>query len=211
MLLIVGLGAALMRRADFASASAPFGAGPGRSRRAAAIVVITGVIAAVFVGAGQLGADVGGVITLGAGIAAMAVLMLPGTPSRRMIALALAAPFLAVAGLALLDLATGGNGHFTRTILHADSARALWDVVKRRYTLAFNVLEDWGDAVHHGALRARRGLRRALPRAHLRAAARVAGLARRARRRARGVGRRRAVQRLGADPASCSGCSCSRA
>jgi hypothetical protein len=46
-----------------------------------------------------------------------------------------------VVALAALDLATGGNGHFTRTILHADSALSLWDVVTRRYTLAFNVLK----------------------------------------------------------------------
>ncbi len=140
VLLMVALGAALMRRADFDSAVAPFGAGPGRSRRAAAVVVVAGLVAAVFVGAGQLGADVGGVITVGAGIAVMAVLMLPGTPSRRMLVLALLTPILALVGLALLDLATGGNGHFTRTVLKADSAHALWDVVVRRYTLAFNVL-----------------------------------------------------------------------
>ncbi len=141
VLLMVALGTLLMSRADFESARAKFGAGPGRSRKAAAFVVIVGLVAAVFVGAGQLGADVGGVITVGGGIAVMAVLMLPGTPSRRLIALALLAPILAVVGLALLDLATGGNGHFTRTILQADSAGALWDVVVRRYTLAFNVLQ----------------------------------------------------------------------
>jgi hypothetical protein len=136
VLLLVALGALLMRRADLE----PSGAGPGRSRRPAAIVVVAGLVAAVFVGAGQLGADVGGVITLGAGISVMAVLMLPGPPSRRLLALAVLAPVLAVAGLAALDLATGGNGHFTRTILEADGAGALWDVVARRYTLAFNIL-----------------------------------------------------------------------
>ena len=141
VLLVVGLGAALMRRADFDARAAGFGAGAGRSRRAAAIVVVAGLVAAVFVGAGQLGADVGGVITVGAGIAVMAVLLLPGRPSRKLVALALLAPVLAVVALALLDLATGGNGHFTRTILEADSAGALWDVVERRYTLAFNVLK----------------------------------------------------------------------
>jgi hypothetical protein len=140
VLLLVALGALLMRRSDFESRAAPFGAGPGRSKRSAAIVAIAGLVAAVFVGAGQLGADVGGVITVGAGIAVMCALLLPGRPSRRTIALALLAPFAAVVALALLDLATGGNGHFTRTILQADSARALWDVVQRRYTLAFNVL-----------------------------------------------------------------------
>ena len=141
VLLMVALGTLLMSRADFESARAKFGAGPGRSRKAAALVVIAGLVAAVFVGAGQLGADVGGVITVGGGIAVMAVLMAPGTPSKRLIVLALLAPILAVVGLALLDLATGGNGHFTRTVLKADSIGALWDVVVRRYTLAFNVLQ----------------------------------------------------------------------
>ena len=124
-LLLIGLGALLFGRPQ--------------SRRNAAIVAIVGAVFAVFVGAGQLGADVGGVITLGAGVAAMAVLMLPGTPSRRTILLAATVPILGLVALALLDLASGGDGHFTRTVLHADSAGALWDVVKRRYTLAFNV------------------------------------------------------------------------
>jgi hypothetical protein len=141
VLLIVALGALLMRRADFDGPPAPFGTGPGRSRAAAAIVAAAGVVAAVFVGAGQLGADVGGVITVGGGIATMTLLMLPGTPSRRAIVIGLLTPVAAIAGLAGLDLVTGGDGHFTRTILQADSAQALWDVVERRYTLAFNVLK----------------------------------------------------------------------
>ena len=141
VLLFVTLGTLLMRRADFESRPARFARGPGRSRRAAAIVAASGLVAAVFVGAGQLGADVGGVMTVGGGVAVMTVLMLPGTPSRRTIALALAVPFLAVGALALLDIATGGNGHFTRTVLQAESTGALWDVVARRYTLAFNVLK----------------------------------------------------------------------
>jgi hypothetical protein len=125
VLLLVGLGALLHRCR--------------RSRRSAAIVAATGAVFAVFVGAGQLGADVGGVITVGAGIAAATVMMLPGRPSRRTWLLAAAVPVAALAALALLDLASGGDGHFTRTVLHADSTGALWDVVKRRYTLAFNV------------------------------------------------------------------------
>ncbi len=141
VLLLIALAALLMRRADLEVAAA-FGAGPGRSRRAALIVVVAGVVAAVFVGAGQLGADVGGVITVGAGVAVMAVLLLPGTLSKRMIVIAALVPFAAIAGLALLDLATGGNGHFTRTILKADSFGALWDVAVRRYTLAFNNLQN---------------------------------------------------------------------
>jgi hypothetical protein len=127
LLLLVGLGALLWGRA--------------RSRRNAAIIALSGAVFAVFVGAGRLGADVGGVITVGAGIAAATVLMLPGTPSRRTVLLAAVVPIAGLVALAAVDLITGGNGHFTRTILQADGAGSLWDVVTRRYTLAFNVLK----------------------------------------------------------------------
>jgi len=127
LLLLVGLGALLW--------------GHARSRRSAAIIALTGAVFAVFVGSGRLGADVGGVITIGAGIAAAVVMMAPGRRSRRTVLLAAAVPVGALVALAALDLATGGNGHFTRTILQADSAGSLWDVVTRRYTLAFNVLK----------------------------------------------------------------------
>jgi hypothetical protein len=125
VLLMIALGALLWKR--------------GRSRSSAAIVAVAGLVLGVFTGAAELGADVGGVITVGAGVAAAALLMLPGGLSRRRIALAALVPVGAIVALAVFELATGGNGHFTRTILHADSGGALWDVVKRRYTLAFNV------------------------------------------------------------------------
>jgi hypothetical protein len=113
--------------------------GRGRSRGAAAVFALAGLVFGIFVGAGQLGADVGGVITAGSGIAAATILMLPGKPGRRTIVLAALAPIVALAALAVLDVLSGGNGHFTRTILKADSLRSLLDVVERRYTLAFNV------------------------------------------------------------------------
>ena len=43
---------------------------------------------------------------------------------------------LALAALAAIDLLTGGDSHFTRTVLRADDSGALWDVVTRRYELA---------------------------------------------------------------------------
>ncbi len=66
--------------------------------------------------------------------------MLPGRPSLRSIVLAAAVPFAGLMALALLDLASGGNGHFTRSILRADSPTALLDVVERRYALAYDIL-----------------------------------------------------------------------
>ncbi|MEA2153899.1 MAG: hypothetical protein QOE11_39 [Solirubrobacteraceae bacterium] len=127
VLLMVGLGALLWQRR--------------RSRGSAAIVAVAGLVLGIFTGAAELGADVGGVITVGAGIAAATLLMLPGRPSARRLVVAALVPLLAIVALAGLELATGANGHFTRTILHADSGGALWDVVVRRYTLAFNVLK----------------------------------------------------------------------
>ena len=102
---------------------------------------LTGLALGAAIGAGRLGADVGGVVTVGAGTAVAVLLMLPGGVSRRAVAVAVLVPVLALAGLAVIDLATGGNGHFTRTVLRAEDSGALWDVVTRRYELAFNSLK----------------------------------------------------------------------
>jgi hypothetical protein len=121
-LLLVGIGALL--------------AGRGRSRAAVAAFACGGVALALVVGAGRLGADVGGVITIGAGAAVAAALMLPGGLTRRSAALVVAAPIAGLVLLALVDLATGGDSHFTRTVLRADDSGDLWDVAARRYELA---------------------------------------------------------------------------
>ena len=73
-------------------------------------------MAALVLGAGRLGADVGAVITLGAGGAAAVVASLPGGPSRRALALAVIVPLVAVAALIGLDLLIGGGAHLTRTV-----------------------------------------------------------------------------------------------
>jgi hypothetical protein len=115
--------------------------GRGRSRAGAAIFGGVGLVFGAVVGSGRLGADVGGVLTVGAGTAVAVLCMLPGGVTRRAVILAVAAPVAALGALAVLDLATGGDSHFTRTILQADSSSALLDVVQRRYELAFNVLK----------------------------------------------------------------------
>ncbi len=114
--------------------------GRGRSRNGAIAFGVGGLLLGVAVGSGRLGADVGGVLTIGAGTAVCVLLMLPGGVTRRALALAVATPAAALAGLAALDLATGGDSHFTRSVLRADGEGALWDTISRRYTLAFNVL-----------------------------------------------------------------------
>jgi len=113
----------------------------GRSVRTAAAFGLGGVVLGAALGAGRLGADVGGVITVGAGAAVCVVLLLPGELTRRRVAVVVAMPALALVALAALDVATGGNGHFTRTVLQADGQDALHDIVVRRYELAFGVLK----------------------------------------------------------------------
>jgi hypothetical protein len=92
----------------------------------------------VVIGAGRLGADVGGVITVGAAGAATVLLLLPGGVSRRALALAALAPVAALAALVVLDVVTGGDAHLTRTVLDADSPGAVGEVIARRYELAWN-------------------------------------------------------------------------
>ena len=157
LLLLVGLGALLW--------------GQARSRRSAAIIAVSGAVFAVFVGSGRLGADVGGVITIGAGIAAG-----DRADAARHAVAAHAAARRRRAGRARSSRwprstsSPGGNGHFTRTILQADSAGSLWDVVTRRYTLAFNVLKTGAMPFVTLIALLGAGLRGALPRADLRPA-----------------------------------------
>lgn len=111
-----------------------------RSARSAGLFAGAGMVLAAIVGSGHLGADVGGMLTVGSSTAVATLLMLPGDVTRLRVLLAVLAPAGALVALAVLDLATGGNGHFTRTVLHAQGGQALWDIVRRRYTLAYNVL-----------------------------------------------------------------------
>ncbi|CAB4935772.1 unannotated protein [freshwater metagenome] len=110
--------------------------GRGRSLRAVATFAGGGAALALVIGAGRLGADVGGVITVLGGAAVAALLMLPGGVTKRALTVAIAAPVLGLAALAAIDLAGGGDSHFTRTVLRADGSGALWDIVARRYELA---------------------------------------------------------------------------
>ena len=98
--------------------------------------------AAVVIGAGRLGADVGGVITLGAGAAAAVLASLPGGISRRAVVVALLVPALAVAGLAAIDLVTGGDAHLTRSVLAADSPGELVDIAERRFEISWDNLKQ---------------------------------------------------------------------
>jgi hypothetical protein len=138
---LIGTGAALAWRYR-ARPDAPGDEDAGRSAPVAFAVVA--IVAAGIMGAGRLGADVGAVITLGAGGAAAVIASLPGTPSRRTIVLGIAAPVAALVALILVDLITGGGAHLTRSVLHANGGGDLVDVVKRRFEGSFSNLKKPG-------------------------------------------------------------------
>jgi hypothetical protein len=121
-LVIVGTGAAI---AGFAA---------GLSRRAAAIAFLAvAAAAAVVFAAGRFGADVGAAIVFPAGAAAAAAVI---SGRRSLVWLALAAPLLALALLAVIDLVSGGDSHLTRSVLDAGGLSDLADVAERRLRLS---------------------------------------------------------------------------
>jgi hypothetical protein len=144
----VGVGAGL---------SAGIGWGRAVSRSAAIIAFLAaGAVSAIVFAAGRFGADVGAAITLAVG-AAVAAASLPsmgnfeafahsrpqnpsrsglGVPRRRLALALAAAPLIAFAALALIDLVSGGNSHLTRSVLDAGGAGDLADVAQRRLTLS---------------------------------------------------------------------------
>jgi hypothetical protein len=96
------------------------------------------LVAAAVIGSGRLGADVGGVITLGAGAAGAVLAALGGRLTRRRLLLAALVPVAAVIGLVGLDLATSGGAHLTRTVVHGNGLTEIVDIVQRRVRISFN-------------------------------------------------------------------------
>ncbi|MEA2301038.1 MAG: hypothetical protein QOE44_1573, partial [Solirubrobacteraceae bacterium] len=114
---------------------------PQRAARArdATIFAAAGLCLTAIAASGRLGADVGAVFTIGGGTAA-GTLMLRPRPSRRAVAAACAVPFVGLAVLAGVDLATGAGGHFTGTVLQAGSAGDVADTFRRKLEAAFREL-----------------------------------------------------------------------
>ena len=100
--------------------------------RAAAIFAAAGLGAAAVMGSGRLGADVGAVVTLGAGTAAAAACVLPRGAGRRVVAaLVVIAPVVAVGALVILDSTTGGDAHLSRSVL-GDGSEGIVGALERR-------------------------------------------------------------------------------
>jgi hypothetical protein len=103
-------------------------------RASAAGFLAVGLAAAFVFAAGRFGADVGAaiVIPLGAAVAAATL----AARRRRALLIAVAAPFAAVALLALVDLLSGANAHLTRSVLDAGGFNDLAQVAQRRLELS---------------------------------------------------------------------------
>ena len=99
-----------------------------------------GAAVAFFLSWGRLGADVGAALTLGLGVAAAAVYAAGRGSWRSRAAIVLGAPAVAIGLLAALDLATGGNAHFTRSVLRAGGLDELAQVAQRRFELSYGSL-----------------------------------------------------------------------
>ena len=83
---------------------------------------------------GQFGADVGAAIDFPVGAAAAAAAI--AARRRRTVLLVVAAPVVAVVLLALADLVSGANSHFTRSVLDAGGLGTLAKVAQRRLLLS---------------------------------------------------------------------------
>lgn len=110
-----------------------------QSRRVWSFVLCGGLLT-LLLSWGRLGADVGASLTLGAGVAAAAVASMEGTSTRSKIAIVLLAPALALAALAAVDILTGGDSHFTRSVLRAGGADELGDVFQRKLESSYGSL-----------------------------------------------------------------------
>lgn len=132
--------------ANHGSATVPSSFRRRRATTMALAMAGAGTLLAIVEGSARIGAGVGGVVLVAAGTAVATVLLLPGALTRRRVLAILAAPVIGLVLLAALDLLTAhGQGHYTRSVLHARSASALGDLVADRYTAAWHELR-------HGAM-----------------------------------------------------------
>jgi hypothetical protein len=122
VLVVAGSGAAL---AAFTKLS---------GRAAATAFLTTALVSAAIFAAGRFGADVGAAIVLPVG-GAVAAAAIAGS-RRRGVLLAIAAPLVVLALIALADLVSGANAHFTRSVLDAGGLGDLADVAQRRLQLS---------------------------------------------------------------------------
>jgi hypothetical protein len=119
VLVVGGIGAGL---AGFAPRLSP--------GRCAVVFLVLGLVFAGIFASGKFGADVGAAIDFPMGVAVAALVVTGGR--RRWILLVILIPLVVLALLALADLLTGANSHFTRSVLDAGGLHSLGDTAQRR-------------------------------------------------------------------------------
>jgi len=83
---------------------------------------------------------VGAVPTVLAGATVAALVAAGQIPWRLRLAILLIAPVAGLAALALLDLVTGGDAHFSRSVLEAGGLDEIADIAERRVRLSYRSL-----------------------------------------------------------------------
>lgn len=119
VLVVGGIGAGL---AGFAPRLSP--------GRCAVVFLVVGLVCAAIFASGEFGADVGAAIDFPIGVAVAALVVTGGR--RRWIFLVILIPLALLVLLALADLLTGANSHFTRSVLDAGGLHSLGDTAQRR-------------------------------------------------------------------------------
>jgi hypothetical protein len=119
VLVVGGIGAGL---AGFAPRLSP--------GRCAVVFLVIGLVCAGIFASGEFGADVGAAIDFPMGVAVAALVVTGGR--RRWVLLVILIPLVVLALLALADLLTGANSHFTRSVLDAGGLHSLGDTAQRR-------------------------------------------------------------------------------
>ena len=112
--------------------------GRSRSRAFCLTVAGAGVLLGIVVGWGRLDADVGGVLTVSGAFTVATLLLLPRGVTRRSLAIAALVPF---AALVVVDLSLSGGSHLSRNLTRTEGLADLWELVSRRYELAYRVLK----------------------------------------------------------------------
>jgi hypothetical protein len=114
-----------------------------RGRRAALTMACAGIVLAIVEGSARIGAGVGGVILVSFGFAIAAIVLVPGSLTRKRALLVLISPLVGLVALAGIDLATAhGGGHFTGSVLHVRSIGDARDIIVRRYGAAWSELHN---------------------------------------------------------------------
>lgn len=112
-----------------------------KSKKSAFTVLGAGLVLCVILGSGRLGAGVGAAIIVASATAVTTMMMLPGGLTRKRLAILIVSPIIGLAFLAGLDVLTsGGQGHYSQSVLSLDSFGSFWEIVSRRSTLAWQQL-----------------------------------------------------------------------